>query len=196
MSARNAMILRRLLAPTIGLADTVAGPPAGSLTALTVYEYTAACRDAAGNYSPRASVVKQGTPDANGALLLGVTVPISPCTLVIWRGAAGGAVSAPSAYLDVPVDSARIRVYDTGLNLNAVAWKTTSIPTVPSSSTNQTFHGIIFPATGMIDAHGSGTPEGALTAPIGSRFTRTDGGVLATLYIKESGSGAAGWVAK
>lgn len=43
---------------------------------------------------------------------------------------------------------------------------------------------------------GSGTPEGVVTAPVGSMFTRTDGGASTTLYVKESGSGNTGWVAK
>jgi len=43
---------------------------------------------------------------------------------------------------------------------------------------------------------GAGTPEGAVTAPIGSLFTRTDGGASTTLYVKESGAGNTGWVAK
>lgn len=43
---------------------------------------------------------------------------------------------------------------------------------------------------------GAGTPEGAVTAPVGSLYTRTDGGASTTLYVKESGSGNTGWVAK
>ncbi len=43
---------------------------------------------------------------------------------------------------------------------------------------------------------GSGSPEGALTAVVGSLYTRTDGGAGTTLYVKESGSGNTGWVAK
>lgn len=43
---------------------------------------------------------------------------------------------------------------------------------------------------------GAGTPESAVTAPVGSLFTRTDGGSGTTLYVKESGSGNTGWVAK
>jgi hypothetical protein len=43
---------------------------------------------------------------------------------------------------------------------------------------------------------GTGTPEGAVTAPVGSLFTRTDGGANTTLYVKESGTGNTGWVAK
>lgn len=43
---------------------------------------------------------------------------------------------------------------------------------------------------------GAGTPEGSLTAPVGSQYTRTDGAANTTLYIKESGTGNTGWVAK
>ena len=40
---------------------------------------------------------------------------------------------------------------------------------------------------------GAGSPEGVLTAPVGSLYQRTDGGIGTTLYSKEAGSGNAGW---
>lgn len=43
---------------------------------------------------------------------------------------------------------------------------------------------------------GSGTPEGAVTAPVGSMFLRSDGGAGTSLYIKETGTGNTGWVGK
>ena len=43
---------------------------------------------------------------------------------------------------------------------------------------------------------GAGSPEGVLTAAVGSLYTRTDGGAGTTLYVKESGTGNTGWVAK
>lgn len=42
---------------------------------------------------------------------------------------------------------------------------------------------------------GTGSPEGAVTAPVGSIFSRTDGGTNTTIYRKESGTGNTGWVA-
>ncbi len=42
---------------------------------------------------------------------------------------------------------------------------------------------------------GSGSPESAVSADIGSIYLRSDGGQGTTLYIKESGTGATGWVA-
>lgn len=43
---------------------------------------------------------------------------------------------------------------------------------------------------------GTGSPEGAVTAPVGSTYHRTDGGTSTSFYVKESGSGNTGWVAK
>lgn len=43
---------------------------------------------------------------------------------------------------------------------------------------------------------GTGAPESVVTAPVGSLYTRTDGGANTTLYVKESGTGNTGWVAK
>jgi hypothetical protein len=43
---------------------------------------------------------------------------------------------------------------------------------------------------------GAGSPQGVYAAPVGSLYTRTDGGANTTLYIKESGTGNTGWVAK
>ncbi len=53
-----------------------------------------------------------------------------------------------------------------------------------------------YTTTTVFWSSGSGTPEGAVTAPVGSIYTRTDGGASTTLYIKESGTGNTGWVAK
>ena len=43
---------------------------------------------------------------------------------------------------------------------------------------------------------GTGSPESVVTAPVGSLWLRTNGGANTTLYVKESGTGNTGWVAK
>jgi len=43
---------------------------------------------------------------------------------------------------------------------------------------------------------GTGAPENAVSADVGSIFLRTDGGTSTTFYVKESGTGDTGWVAK
>ena len=55
--------------------------------------------------------------------------------------------------------------------------------------------GVEFPG-GLIWRTGTGTPEGVVTAPVGSLFTRTDGGAGTTLYVKQTGTGNTGWAAK
>ncbi len=49
---------------------------------------------------------------------------------------------------------------------------------------------------GQMFRWGTGTPEGAVTAPVGSAYLRKDGGAGTTLYIKQSGTGNTGWVGK
>lgn len=43
---------------------------------------------------------------------------------------------------------------------------------------------------------GVGSPNGVVAAPVGTMYTRSDGGTSSTLYVKESGTGDTGWVAK
>lgn len=43
---------------------------------------------------------------------------------------------------------------------------------------------------------GNGTPEGAVAAPVGSFYSRKDGGANTSFYVKESGSGNTGWIGK
>lgn len=43
---------------------------------------------------------------------------------------------------------------------------------------------------------GTGSPETVVAATVGALFLRTDGGASTTLYVKESGTGNTGWVAK
>jgi hypothetical protein len=54
-----------------------------------------------------------------------------------------------------------------------------------------------FGATNLGISRGTGSPEGVVTALVGSLYLRTDGGLLSTLYVKESSpTPNTGWVAK
>lgn len=46
------------------------------------------------------------------------------------------------------------------------------------------------------DFQGYGSPEGVITAMIGSTYRRIDGGASTSFYVKESGTGNSGWTAK
>jgi hypothetical protein len=43
---------------------------------------------------------------------------------------------------------------------------------------------------------GAGSPEGVVEAPVGHLYLRQGGGIGTVLYVKESGTGNTGWVAK
>lgn len=52
------------------------------------------------------------------------------------------------------------------------------------------------PISSLYQRFGTNTPEGAVSAPVGAVFHRTDGGSGSSFYVKESGSGPNGWVGK
>ena len=71
----------------------------------------------------------------------------------------------------------------------------------PAASATETEHfrftdsGLLFNGEARI-VSGAGSPEANVTAVVGSLFLRTDGGAGTTLYVKQSGTGNTGWVAK
>jgi hypothetical protein len=51
-------------------------------------------------------------------------------------------------------------------------------------------------SAGPLLSSGVGSPNTVVTAPVGSVYFRTDGGTSTTFYVKETGAGNTGWVAK
>jgi hypothetical protein len=68
---------------------------------------------------------------------------------------------------------------------------------VDTLKTDDAFQALSFRqgSTGPLWSSGAGSPEGVVTAPIGSFFSRTDGTVGTSLYKKDSGTGNTGWAA-
>ncbi len=94
--------------------------------------------------------------------------------------------------IDFNVDVANAVQQATAIGNNCTGYTVTEIAAYPSN-------GVVL----IGGNHGdrgvysiTNTPEGALTAPVGSMALRRDGGTSTTLYVKESGSSTAGWVAK
>lgn len=56
--------------------------------------------------------------------------------------------------------------------------------------------GVVGIGGGLTWSKGVGSPEGVVTAPIGSLYSNTSGGASTTLYVKTSGAGNTGWTAK
>lgn len=110
-----------------------------------------------------------------------------------------GALSTVTRYNGVLIDESSI-----GANANTnVAIGTASPPAgswnVYSASTRDSVwlgkHRFVS-STGPTIDFGTGSPEGVKTAPVGSMYGRTDGGAGTSFYVKESGTGNTGWVAK
>ena len=79
-----------------------------------------------------------------------------------------------------------------------ISWVLNETPNRPmfTDDAGSVFRYQILPSTGPQIYSGSGSPEGVVTAAIGSLYMRTDGGAGTSLYVKESGTGNTGWVAK
>lgn len=95
---------------------------------------------------------------------------------VVVQGAIGTAVS-----LSIAGTGAVARVTATGLVV------TGSLSTTGAVSVSNTAATV---------SSGTGSPESAVTAPVGSIYMRTNGGASTSFYVKESGAGNTGWVAK
>lgn len=56
--------------------------------------------------------------------------------------------------------------------------------------------GTVFQFSDVSIRAGTGSPEGVVSAVVGSLYLRRNGGASTTLYVKQSGTGNTGWVAK
>ena len=78
--------------------------------------------------------------------------------------------------------------YSTGLSTNSVEDANVNYPYQLQMSNSS--------GSPAIWTTGTGSPEGVLTAPIGSLYTNLTGSTSTTLYVKTSGTGNTGWTAK
>lgn len=127
-------------------------------------------------------------------------------TFTIARFVAGMFVEAPTVTAGTVTRYEGLRVADMPAGSSADAGLVVGDATVPVgrwSIFNGSTRKSLFAAgiqwgtsSGPQDLFGTGTPEGAVTAVVGSTFRRTDGGAATSFYVKESGTGNTGWVGK
>lgn len=95
----------------------------------------------------------------------------------------------------------------TGITANANSMVDAGIGTIPagnwdhySDSSRESFWKAgqfrFLSTNGPIIKFGKGSPEGKISAPVGSTYQRIDGGHGTSFYVKESGDGPTGWVGK
>ena len=93
------------------------------------------------------------------------------------------------------VDTTTGENFLTAISNGAVKLFYNGSPRLETSSSGLTVTGDIGIYNGPSIKSGTNTPEGAVTASVGSLFLRTNGGAGSTLYVKESGTGNTGWSA-
>ena len=120
----------------------------------------------------------------------GVTTSVAPnppptSVIVRWDGQDKTGVRVPTVN-DYSVSTHSLLTYESG----RVAVR---------DSANSAYAGVrlldVLSSGGQSVSWGAGTPEGSITASVGSLRLRTDGASGTTLYIKESGAGNTGWTA-
>lgn len=91
------------------------------------------------------------------------------------------AVSGSSNRLDLRGGSSGLRLLNSGFTSSNLSVSDAGVFTWRNATTHR---------------DGSGSPEGVVAAPVGSTYSRTDGGAGTSFYVKESGTGNTGWVGK
>jgi len=93
---------------------------------------------------------------------------------------------ATTAYADAVAPTLSGTVTDGAVIWDGASWTNALIGTANLSSA----------VTARLPLTGSGSPEGVVTATVGTLYTNTAGSTSTTLYVKTSGSGNTGWTAK
>jgi hypothetical protein len=118
---------------------------------------------------------------------------------------ASGANRPRTGYFGTSVETPMLIGSNLRINSGGLYFSTnSSVMTAPSNGVirftdagQSTFTRLELGAANLGISRGTGSPEGVVTALVGSLYIRTDGGASTTLYVKESSpTPTTGWVAK
>lgn len=138
----------------------------------------------------------------------GVSVTIDRHKVLHSTGFAGMMVVTATQHLMVALDpdgvalaggapeTVMVTKHDSGLTWVQVARAQEGTTSRAYLAGTEWVHGCFASDAMALIRKGTGSPEGVVTATIGAIWIRTDGGASTVLYVKESGSGNTGWVAK
>lgn len=118
------------------------------------------------------------------AVSLSISVNAYPCFVRVWRKVG----TNPQDWVDVPVNSGEVDLYDTGTMLSGIPWNVGGgVPTKPGSTQadNTTYDGEIM--SGRATVHGSGAPSGG-SWTIGDRILNTSASSESGWRCTSSGS--------
>jgi hypothetical protein len=125
--------------------------------------------------------------NGNGVIRYGYIVGISAGVIALQTDSAGASLefSEMTAPGEPPANAIRLWAEDDGSGNTRVMMRRNGSA---AQEIFPTFNGVRLIA-------GSGSPEGVVSAPVGTIYSRTDGGTGTSVYLKESGTGNTGWVA-
>jgi hypothetical protein len=143
-------------------------------------------------------IYQQGTNDINAfagnvRCSNGITFPDAVSTKIVWHsGGHTTGIAAGTLYHDVALAS----VHEFRVNTVNKARISNTALTLASGVVVESPSGFRHGASTTPSwTAGAGTPEGAVTAPVGSLWSRTNGAAGSAVYRKESGTGNTGWAA-
>lgn len=146
--------------------------------------FTAGVSASIGSATAAALAVQQNGVNA-AVTVTNVATSTSDCVTITNLGSANSLVVNDST----TPDSTRFTIDNNGR---------TGIGATPDANFALTLDttGMRIGATGPTLTTGTGSPEGVVTAPIGSLYLNLSGGAATTLYVKTSTTGNTGWTAK
>jgi hypothetical protein len=179
---------------TSGSVVTTVTYPAGST--LTILRIVANDQQTA-NYNPGGDFDEQSTEDAFDKASMQAQQTYNGAVILKKSGDVDGPLELP----DLADNAGKgLQINSAGTGITASDSTATSDARVNSlfngAAADDIFTTFINLLNGALIIDGTGTPEGAVVAPVGSIFLRTDGGAGTSIYFKETGAGNTGWVAR
>jgi hypothetical protein len=149
------------------------------------------------NYNPGGDFDEQSTEDAFDKTVM-LAQQLYNLAVILKKS---GDVAGPLELPDLADNASKfLQINSAGTGIAAADSSTTSDARVNSlfngAAADDIFTTFINLVNGALIIDGTGTPEGAVVAPVGSIYLRTDGGADTSIYFKETGAGNTGWVAR
>jgi hypothetical protein len=149
--------------------------------------------------SPKGNIFQLGHPIANLILNgLVVTNPTAANYIIAAYKAITNISMANCAY--VGTNATKVLYSDLAITIGKILHNNNLFPNLTTFRTGTGALAALECVGGSLGVdrilRGTGSPLNVISAPIGTMFLRSDGGANTSVYIKESGTDATGWVAK
>src|SRR5205085_1616241 len=104
---------------------------APSSLAVGTYYYALALRNSIPQTSGTATAGSVTTDATNSCVRLNINARVAPVSMRLWRGTSAGVYDR---YVDIPLGSLSVEMFDQGTNIAGYAWITTGVPAVTTQN--------------------------------------------------------------